>query len=69
MMKQADAEGELYLSAAASLLYEKLGGDPINLSGGYKMASPTAALVLTELLMVFDLDWWKRLKKKFTITI
>lgn len=66
-MEAGNKDGELYLSIAASLLYEKLAGDLVIQSNGYKMASPTATLAITEVLMIFDLDWWKNLKTEFTI--
>jgi len=66
-MEAGNKDGELYLSIAASLLYEKLGGDLIIQSNDYKMASPTAILAITELLVIFDLDWWKNLKAEFKI--
>lgn len=66
-MQAADEEGELYLSVAASILYEKLGGEFIVSTGTHKIASPTSTMALTELFMVFDLDWWKHIQSKFRI--
>jgi len=66
-MDKAEEDGELYLSVAASLLYEKLGGENIISNGTLRIASPTATMALTELLMVFDLEWWNQLKVKFKI--
>jgi len=66
-MEAADEEGELYLSVAAAVLYEKLGGDFILSTGTHKMVSPIATMALTELFIVFDLDWWKRLQSEFKI--
>ncbi len=66
-MEAADEEAELYLSVAAAVLYEKIGGDFIASTGTHKMASPTAIMALTELFMVFDLDWWKRFQSEFKV--
>jgi len=66
-MKAAEEEGELYLSVAAAILYEQLGGDFVLSSGTHRMASPTATMALTELFLVFDLDWWKRLQSEFKV--
>jgi len=66
-MEATEEEGELYLSVAAAVLYEQLGGDFILSTGTHKMASPTATMALTELFMVFDLDWWKRLHSEFKV--
>jgi len=66
-MESADEEGELYLSVAAAVLYEKLGGDFIVSTDTHKLASPTATMALTELFMVFDLDWWKQLQSEFKV--
>lgn len=66
-MEAAEQEGELYLSVAAAILYEQLGGDFILSAGTHKMASPTATMALTELFIVFDLDWWKELQSQFKV--
>ncbi len=67
-MEAAEEEGKKYLSAAAAVLYYQLAsGEFIISTEPRKRTSPTATKTLTELFMVFGLNWWTQLKSKFEV--
>jgi len=67
-MKAVGKEGDLYLSVATSLLYDKLGSNIVIRLGDDKKAN-LMAILIKEVFMGFDLEWWKKLNKKYKVRL